>query len=381
MKKFLYFCTILLVLNACSEKSAQVEKIMEGGVEVVLNKMEPYAVKGEPAAFSIAPDYALDFERDDLAELGVSEVLRIAADSKGNVFCMTESEIFKFDSAGNFLLKFGTQGEGPGEFSYAGICWVDDSDRFVLLDWMKLKFLILDDRGHFLEEVRLPSDFQPRTRDGAFLLSSGGFLYHDMTVDREAETFAHRLVVLDDKFQRIAELEESLITENPFQSARFNLFRATYKFRVSRDVIYAYSQQNPDYEIRAYDLQGRLLRKIKKEYQRVPILQDHKDERLAEYLESTPYKVHKMQGYFPDNYPPISEFYVDTDGRIFVATYEEGETPGTDMVDIFDVEGVFTGRVSLPKAQSRLFVRDRLYSLSEKESGYQILNVYKMTWE
>lgn len=360
MKKFLYFFTILLVLNACGEKPSEAEK----------NR-----------TFSLEESFSIDFERNDLAELGIAEVIGVAADSKSNAYVMTESEVFKFDSAGNFLLKFGARGEGPGEFSYAGICWVDDSDRFVLLDWMKLKFLIFDDQGQFLEEIRFPSDFQSRARDGAFLLSSGGFLYHDMTVDREAETFAHRLLVLDDKFQRIAELEESLITENPFQSARFNLFRATYKFRVSKEAIYAYSQQSPDYEVRMYDLRGNFLKAVRKEYQRVPIPQTHKDERMAEYLNSTPYEVHKMQGYFPDNYPPIADFYVDTEGRIFVATYEEGETPGTDMVDIFDAAGSFTGRVSLPKAQSRLFAHGRFYSLSEKESGFQKLDVYKISWE
>ena len=123
------------------------------------------------------------------------------------------------------------------------------------------------------------------------------------------------------------------------------------------------------------------MRKIKKEYRKVPIPQAHKDERMAGYLESTPYKVHKMQGYFPDYYPPIKNFYLDEEGRVFVETYESGETSDEDMVDIFDAEGVFTGRVSLPKAQSRFFANGRFYSLSEKESGYQQLDVYNMAWE
>jgi hypothetical protein len=123
------------------------------------------------------------------------------------------------------------------------------------------------------------------------------------------------------------------------------------------------------------------MRTIRKEYRKVPIPQAHKDQRMTGYLNSTPYEVHKMQGYFPDNFPPISEFCVDTEGRVYVATHEEGETLGTDMVDIFDADGVFTGRVSLPKAQSRLFANGRLYTLSEKESGFQTLDMYKITWE
>jgi hypothetical protein len=98
---------------------------------------------------------------------------------------------------------------------------------------------------------------------------------------------------------------------------------------------------------------------------------------MANYLKSTPYKVHKMQGYFPDHYPPIKNFYVDTDGRVFVATYEDREKPEAEMVDIFSADGVFTGRISLRKAQSRLFKNDRFYNLYEQESGYQKLDVHK----
>lgn len=381
MKKALYSCAILLTLMACGEKSAQVEKIMEGGVEVVLNKMEPYAAKGEPAVFSITTDFALDFERDDLAELGVSEVTGITADSKGNVFCVTESEIFKFDSAGNFLLKFGTRGEGPGEFSNPGMCLVDDFDRFILFDWIKMKYIFFDEHGQLLKEIKLPSEFQPQSRDAVVLLSNGGYLYKEMIVDREAETFANHLVVFDGNFQKIAQLEESYESENPFRSARFNLFRATFKYQVSPDAVYAYSQHNPAYEIRMYDLQGRLFRKINKEYRKVPIPEAHKDERMAQYMDSTPYKVHKMQGYFPDYYPPIKNIHLDDHGRVFVETYEEGATSDEEMVDIYDAAGVFTGRTSLRKAQSRLFRNGRFYNLYEKDSGYQKLDVFKVAWE
>ncbi len=381
MKKILYSLLILLVFNGCGEKSDPVQKIMEGGVEVVLNRLEPYAMRNETAFFSLQKAFTIDFERNDLAELGIAEVIRFAADSEGNLYCLTESEIFKFDADGNFLLKFGTRGEGPGEFSYAEICWVNDFDEFILLDWYKGKFLFFDGQGQFLKEIRFPPEIQPRAEMGALLLNNGGYLYHDMIMDREAEKIAHHLTVLDAEFNNIARLEENLESENPFRSARINLFRASFKRQVSRDAIYAYSQQNPVYEVRMYDLNGNLMRKIQKEYRKVSIPQEYKDERMENYLNSTPYKVHKMQGYFPDCYPPIKDFWIDTKGRIFVETYKDGETPGTKMVDVFNADGVFTGRISLLEAQSRLFKNDRLYSLYEKESGYQQLDVYKMDWE
>ncbi len=381
MKKFLYCGVILLLFSACGEKPNQVEKIVEDGVEVVLNRLEPYILKNEPATFSLDEEFAIDFERDDLAELGIAEVIGFDTDSKRNVYCLTESKIFKFDSTGNFLLEFGTKGEGPGELSYPGICWLNESDEFILLDWIKRKFIFFDETGQFLKEIKLPPEIDPVAENGVVLMRNGAYLYHEMIVDRDAEKFAHHLDVLDAGFNRITRLQESLDSVNPFKSARYNLFRTYFKFQVSPDAIYAYSQQNPDYEIRVYDLKGNLVRKIKKAYRKVSIPQAYKNERMANYLESTPYKVHKMQGYFPDYYPPIADFYVDTEGKIFVATYEDGETPEEEMVDIFSADGVFTGRISLLEAQSRLFKNGRLYALSEKESGFQKLDAYKLNWE
>jgi hypothetical protein len=203
--------------------------------------------------------------------LEIAEVIGFDADSKGNVYCLTESEIFKFDSTGNFLIKFGTKGEGPGELSYPGICWVSDSNEFILFDWIKRKFMFFDEQGHFLKEIRLPPEIDPVAENGVVLMRNGGYIYHEMIVDRDAEKFEHYLAVLDAEFNKITRLQEYLESVNPFRSARYNLFRTSFKFQVSQDAIYAYCQENPDYEIRVYDLRGNLVRKIKKEYQKVSI--------------------------------------------------------------------------------------------------------------
>jgi hypothetical protein len=60
---------------------------------------------------------------------------------------------------------------------------------------------------------------------------------------------------------------------------------------------------------------------------------------------------------------------------------EAGEDSDSEMVDIFNAEGINTGRVSLKKVQSRIFKNDRLYAFSEKESGFQKLIVYRVIWQ
>ena len=46
MKKMMLLCALALLCCFCAEKSDKVEIITENGVEVVLNKLEPYMIKG-----------------------------------------------------------------------------------------------------------------------------------------------------------------------------------------------------------------------------------------------------------------------------------------------------------------------------------------------
>ncbi len=47
MKKIVLFVSILSFLIHCGPKQDVVEKIIEDGIEVVINHLEPYKIKGE----------------------------------------------------------------------------------------------------------------------------------------------------------------------------------------------------------------------------------------------------------------------------------------------------------------------------------------------
>jgi hypothetical protein len=69
-----------------------------------------------------------------------------------------------------------------------------------------------------------------------------------------------------------------------------------------------------------------------------------------------------------------------------VVTYEPGVNPGENMVDVFNAEGAFFGRVSWNILQSNTpiaaFIKSqRLYCLREKPSGYKQFVVEKIDWK
>ncbi len=69
-------------------------------------------------------------------------------------------------------------------------------------------------------------------------------------------------------------------------------------------------------------------------------------------------------------------------------TYESGGKEDERMCDVFDPDGVFILRISLPAPKdfapdaTRSRARNgRFYCVREKENGYKALVVYKMIWK
>ena len=154
--------------------------------------------------------------------------------------------------------------------------------------------------------------------------------------------------------------------------------------RTMGDRIYIGSSDR-GYEILIFDLDGNLVRKIRKEYKPVPVCKEYRESYLKRYVDFMPDYAAKI--YFPDNWFPFHSFFVDEEGRIFVMTYESGKNPGEYVYDIFNKDGVFILRTSLDilhGSYGRLeakALRGRLYCLQEKASGYKRLAAYEMIWE
>ena len=88
MKKLIHLILVLSFFFYCGPKQEKVEKIMEDGVEVVFNHLEPYKIKGETSQLSLEEEFIIDFERDDLTELSIEGTAGFDVDSEGNIYCI-----------------------------------------------------------------------------------------------------------------------------------------------------------------------------------------------------------------------------------------------------------------------------------------------------
>ena len=78
----------------------------------------------------------------------------VEIDSYGNIYTLDTkmTQISKFNNQGSFILKFGTKGEGPGEFSFMESMALNAENNIYVLDSPKIN--IFDERGSFVRTFK-----------------------------------------------------------------------------------------------------------------------------------------------------------------------------------------------------------------------------------
>jgi hypothetical protein len=337
----------LAALPACGTKD-RIDRVREGGVEVVINHVEPYRLKGQPSTFSLEKVFSIDMERNDLAELGMGSTGEWDADSEGNVYivCFKNAKdfIYRFDRTARLLGSFGRRGQGPGELQWPFLGGVSATGEIALVDYMQ-KFIVYGLDGSLLREVKLK---RPALHIDA--LENGKFLNFAIRPEPSASgTYTDALTLCDSEFSELKVLDRYVTTMDNSRQVPF------FMWRVSGGRIFIANEAR-GYEIWVYDLEGNLVRKIRKEYRPVRVTGEIRDAILGPEQRRAGISQTK---YFPDPLPPLNQFFSDDEGRIFVMTYEPGPNPGEYIWDIFNPEGVFVGRKALNLLWAALYLGPR----------------------
>jgi hypothetical protein len=386
--------TCLLV--SCEAKKPLVDKAIENGIEIVLNHTQPYRLKGMPESLRLEQELAIDTERPDLAERGVVDIWGFGVNSPGEVFIFQSpmsngNFISRFDAGGHFLGSFAPKGQGPREMQWPIFQKIAADDGLPVLDMITKKLLVLDEHGTILRVADVPLEI----RGGALLLQLpfGNYLYRKVELQpgQEYPSMAITYSIINREFQDVKELDRVVIP-HPFSASRIQFPVPLTCWAISGTRIFL---GNPDkgYEIRVYDLEGNLVRKIRKESPAVPFPERKKLE-VLKTLESPPLAVLKNKLDLPKSSPPYQHLFCDDEGRLYVMTYETGEKPGNYVFDIFTPDGVCFARTNCaaylsanlyapgsPVDSWMMAKKGRLYAIREKPNGYKELVIYKMIWK
>jgi len=357
-----------------------VERTFQNGIEVVLNHVEPYKLKGEPSTFSLETIMIIDTERDDLAKMGMGSAGEFGVDAGGDIYIVgfknEKNFIYRFNAKGDLLNSFGRRGQGPGEIQWPFLDSVSDGGQIALTDRME-KYVVFDKDGNLVHEVHPRSSISY-----VFPLENGNFLVERPRYEKRtagSSPFPYSLSLCDSGFNEIKELDGHQWNSGNERLVPF------FMWRVSADHIYIANEER-GYEILDYDLEGNLRRKIRKAYRPVVATEEIKKAILGPGYGQAGISHNR---YFPNPLPPLSFFFVDDEGRIFVMTYESGEHPGEYIYDIFNAQGVFIGRKSLNMIWAGIYggpkyamaKKGLLYCYRDKESGFRELTVQKIIWK
>lgn len=389
-KKYLTLFILLLgFLAFCSQEHSRIQRVIENGVEVVINRMEPYAVKGEPASLYLVEEFTIDIARGDIAELGLTDIGHFDIDSHGNIYFLQRREsdtdvIYAFDKNGRFQKTIGKRGQGPGEIQLPVLLYITGNDEIPVQDMNTHKLYVFDSEGRLKRETRIESE----EIYGGFVfypLVNGNYLKYGEYFDPESQHRQNILQLLNSRFEMIDELDRCDHGKVVAFAQQKKVFTPrVFIGQVSNGKIFV-GHEKRGYEILVYDLDGRLLRKIRKEYAPVDVPEAFKENWRANIGR------YENRLVFPDKMPPYHYFFLDDDGRLFVKTYERGPNAAGYMHDIFNSDGLFVMRISMPGYGNWIYPGDslnkakakngRFYCIREKESGFKELAVYRMTWE
>jgi hypothetical protein len=350
----------LMMLVSCQQQKAEWKGTIEevDGVTIVKNPKEP--MYGEDV-FSLEEELSIG-EAEGRQEYMFSQIGPLAIDEDERIYVRDRQEkhIKVFDKNGKYLMTIGRKGQGPGELSGAGAISVNQN--FLMAQEMRsLSFFSLD--GKFLRRV-LTREIRALR---AIIDSKGNIVVEEGVLS--PENVKQEIKKFDSNMNLITEIASSPGIDprkpfNPFMP------RAHWLIDKNDNIVYGYPQE---YELQIYNPEGKLIKKIIKEYDPIETTEEEKKEEMKEAPSSIKFDFSKYHSAY-------NRFFLDDEGRIFVQTWEKIEDEEIYYHDVFDNQGRYIARIPFRR---RPFIckRGKLYSTEEDEEGYQFVKRYKVTWK
>ena len=352
---------LVIMISSCTPKDTEWKGTIEekDGVIIIKNPKEP--MYGSEI-LSIEEELTIKGINEN-QELIFAEVYAIAVDGDGKIFICDSKEgnIKKFNQNGELLKIIGGRGQGPGEMSDPGKINISNKNELVVVDYQKRCLLFFSNEGKYI-----------RT------LQSGGMLLLGLTIDSKGNIISstlklsrsypeYELIKFDPDLNPLF-----IIGTMPYHNLRnFNPFVPTYTGAVAKNdnIIYGHSNK---YELLVFDAEGKIVKKISKEYDPVEVTELEKEEEIKKAPSYTRFD-------FPETHSAFQSIKLDDEGRIYVKTWKKEEFKKDYYFDIFDAAGKYIAEVYL-KETPHLFKNNKLYSVEEDEYGFHVIKRYKVTW-
>ena len=252
---FLVLASILVFIFSCTKEEWEGKIYKEQGVTIVENRGP--GLWGEEAGDKVQfiEDISIgEYEGEDY--LMFNRLLSVAVDSRLNIYILDRQNqrLFKFDREGDFIWETGQKGQGPGEFQFPSNVTLTPSESIAVRDGSLIHFFSND--GIFQKTVKLKGRFM-----GLKILPDGRFLM-TRTVSGELGVAAEYHSMDGQflgKFPDEYRYGPKLSGGAAYYGGEFEIFDNKL-----------YLSLPGTYEIREYDLEGKTLRKIRRDFKIKP---------------------------------------------------------------------------------------------------------------
>jgi hypothetical protein len=356
---------LLIVLVSCQKQETWKGSIeTKDGVSIVKNPKDP--MYGEDA-FSLEEELAIGGSGGD-EEAMLARPFSLVVDDGGNIYVLDiqAGNIKKFSSDGRLITSISRKGQGPGELQ-GPLSVQMAADNELLVDCViSSRLVYFTPDGTFLRETHLTKI--PR----ALIMADG----HGDFICQYPESGPIFKVVLA-KFSSDQEKLFQIAEVDPRYSEIYFPFAPGIISNVTSEnnIVWAVTDK---YEIMIADPQGRLIRRISRDYVPVEVTEAEKEELIKR--QGPPDQGAKI----PAVYPPLQSEFPTSDeaGRIFIKTYEKAEDGVSFFFDAFDAAGRYLARIPLKQVRRvpPVWKNGKLYTIEEDESGFNVVKRYKVTW-
>ena len=319
-----------------------------GSVEIV-NGITVYRNGNYPSDRDLKAEtellFILNQDTGDTTDV-IRNITAIELDDDGNIYILDRrrASVFKYDSSGMFLDRFGERGTGPGEMT-APVEILCYSDTVYIADQRQRKLITFDRNGNFLKDfVPLRENGLPQT-----LISMGNGNFAGILFGRSggrgggAMSINYSLSILNGMFEKITELV-SVQTEVDFRD--FIPEDHINKFTLGNGNIFVAENSDMRYLIEVFDYSGNKISEIRKNHARVQY-SDIEREHMIRALESR-FRWRQIDPSRIRTKKAVKEIYFHKDGYLLV---ESGRRRSEEdlfnfILDVFK-DGVYLNTVDL----------------------------------
>ncbi|MCJ7681148.1 MAG: 6-bladed beta-propeller [Candidatus Aminicenantes bacterium] len=369
MKRVFFFWAVFLIIAAGVASAQDVRTV--NGIQVISNGKSPNPPKGILARLVLMEDFTIG-DSENLDEM-VSEPGSIAVDDQENIYVLDvkEHNIKVFDRDGGYLRTIGKKGQGPGELNTPVSLILTPEKELMVEDALNRRLVFFSREGEFLRNVSVAD----RTSIVSLVMNKAGEMAgRELMI--EGEKLFWYIRKFDKDLKTLFDLDK-VEFQNPLQS-KIDPFDFIQPY-IFDERGYLYYGRGKEYVIQVFSGDGRQIQSIEKKHAPEKVTQEDIDKIMKLIPDVGPINLRERIE-FPKYYPAYETFSKDSEGRLFVRTFNKAKNEGEFFLDVFDRDGRYIASLAT-KSSPRLWKNGKMYAIEEAEDGIRVIKRYSAEWK